>query len=359
MSAPGRFFRRVLGPSEAERRRADELVRLAQANQDAIRELLPRIDRLAVAVERQAEAHAALERRLGSLETHTKKTGAQLVKVQNAVGGKGIRSAVARLDQGMGALLRKLFLDGVELPPPHDLLAERFGLASQNEEDGLTLAVFKRIGTTNRRFVDIGCGGNGGASGFLAQEMGWRGLMVDADDFQHAAAAHWFARPGVDVVKALVTRENVDALLREHGATGEIDLLGIDIDGNDYWVWESLTACSPRLVVVEYNPSFGPTRSVVVPYQGGAAATAHRRYYGASLTALTRLAARKGYRLIATEPTGINAYFLREDVHPSLPACSPETCHRVQYRYFQLPDEDAESIFEVAARRRLPLEEIP
>ena len=78
------------------------------------------------------------------------------------------------------AIVRKLYLDDVALPPPYDLLAERFGYLSQNEEDGLLLALFKRVGTTDRRFVEIGCGMNGGNSGFLAQECGWSGLMVDA-----------------------------------------------------------------------------------------------------------------------------------------------------------------------------------
>ena len=78
------------------------------------------------------------------------------------------------------AIVRKLYLDGVALPAPYDLLSERFGYLSQNEEDGLLLALFKRIGTTDRRFVEIGCGMNGGNSGFFAQECGWSGLMVDA-----------------------------------------------------------------------------------------------------------------------------------------------------------------------------------
>src|SRR5688572_32715393 len=129
------------------------------------------------------------------------------------------------------AIVRRLYLDGVALPPPYDLLSQRFGYLSQNEEDGLLLALFKRIGTTDRRFVEIGCGMNGGNSGFLAQECGWRGLMVDAKTASIDKVTVRFKGHPVQTVKQRVTREGVNVLLEKFGFTGEIDLLSIDIDG--------------------------------------------------------------------------------------------------------------------------------
>ena len=164
------------------------------------------------------------------------------------------------------AIVRKLYLDGVELPPPYDVRSQRFRYRSQNEEDGLLLALFKRIGTTNRRCVEIGCGSNGGNSGFLVQECGWTGLMVDANRASVATVKLRYAGHAVTVVKHRVTREDVNDLLTRHGFSGELDLLSLDIDGNDYWVWEALDACSPRVVVLEYNWLFGPERAVTVPY---------------------------------------------------------------------------------------------
>jgi hypothetical protein len=218
------------------------------------------------------------------------------------------------------AIVRKLYLDGVELPPPYDVLSQRFRIRSQNEEDGLLLALFKRIGTTNRRCVEIGCGSNGGNSGFLVQECGWTGLMVDANRASIATVTVRYAGHAVTIVKHRVTREDVNQLLTVNGFSGELDLLSLDIDGNDYWVWEAITVCSPRVVVLEYNWLFGPDRAVTVPYDAdfkvGASGT--RSYRGASLAAFAHLARRKGYRLVATER--VNAVFLRSDVAPEIPA---------------------------------------
>ena len=99
------------------------------------------------------------------------------------------------------AIVRKLYLEGMELPPPYDVLSQRFRIRSQNEEDGLLLALFKRIGTTNRRCVEIGCGSNGGNSGFLVQECGWTGLMVDANRSKISIVKVRYAGHPVTVVK--------------------------------------------------------------------------------------------------------------------------------------------------------------
>jgi hypothetical protein len=218
------------------------------------------------------------------------------------------------------ALVRKLYLEDVELPPPYDLLSQRFRARSQNEEDGLLLAIFKRIGATNRRSVEIGCGSNGGNTGFLVAECGWTGLMVDANRGAIANVKARYAGHHLTAVKHRVTREDANRLLEVHGFTGELDLLSLDIDGNDYWVWEALTVCSPRVVVLEYNWLFGPDLSVTVPYNPefkvGSSGT--RAFRGASLAALVHLSRRKGYRLIATER--VNAVFLRNDVAPEIGA---------------------------------------
>jgi len=225
------------------------------------------------------------------------------------------------------AIVRKLYLEGVALPPPYDLLSQRFGYLSQNDEDGVLLAIFKRIGTTDRRFAEIGCGMNGGNSGFLAQELAWRGLMVDVRSSAIKKIKVRFAGQNVKAVKQRVTCEGINGLLTKHGLTGEIDFLSIDIDSNDYWVWEAVTACSPRVVAIEYNWLFGPERSVTIPYDPTFTLSGTlRSYRGASLTALVHLGGRKGYRLIATER--VNAFFLRNDIAPEIPAVDPVRGYR-------------------------------
>ena len=250
----------------------------------------------------------------GRLEERLKEISDRLTRLEESIAD--LKPNVKMLP----AIVRKLYLEDVELPAPYDLLSERFRYRSQNEEDGLVLALFKRIGTTDRRSVEIGCGMNGGNSGFLVQECGWTGLMVDADRRSIAAVQVRFTGHAVTIVKDRITRETVNANLTHYGFTGELDLLSIDIDGMDFWVWEAVTACTPRVVVIEYNWLFGPDRAVTVPYDAdfrvGAAAT--RSYRGASLMALVHLGRRKGYRLVATER--MNAVFLRNDIAPTIPA---------------------------------------
>lgn len=287
-----------------------------------------------------ADADARLEARL-------KEISDRLSKLEESIGD--LRPHIEMLP----AIIRKLYLEDADLPPPYDLRAERFRYRSQNDEDGLLLALFKRIGTTNRRSVEIGCGFNGGNSGFLVEECGWSGLMVDANRKKVATIKARFAGHDLTADKSRVTRENIDSILRAYGFTGEIDLLSIDIDGIDYWVWEALTACSPRVVVLEYNWLFGPERAVTVPYDAdfeiGGRGT--RGYRGASLAALVHLAHRKGYRLIATER--VNAFFLRNDIAPSMPALDVARGYRAPKEMQSAPD-----VFAKIEEAGLPLVEV-
>ena len=231
-----------------------------------------------------------------------------------------------RTQRALDALVRAAYLDHDSLAYPERLTVRRFGVLSQNAEDGILLELLKEGVQSTRRFVEIGCGGNGGNSGFLAVELGFTGLMLDGSADAVAESRLRFNAERVTVAEARVTRENVDELLAGHGVTGEIDVLSLDIDGNELWIWERLSACSPRLVIVEYNAFFGPSRSVAVPYDP---AFSHdgSPYFGASLAALARVGARNGYRLVAVEQRGANAFFLRNDVAPHIPGCSAESVY--------------------------------
>jgi hypothetical protein len=246
------------------------------------------------------------------------------------------------------AIVRKLYLEGFDLPQPFDLMSQRFGIRSQNSEDGLILAVFKVVGVTDRRFVEIGCGFNGGNSGFLAGECGWNGLMVDAQGAAIETIRVKYAGHPVTALRRKVTAESINGLLEKFGFTGELDFFSLDIDGNDYWVWKALEACRPRVVVVEYNYLFGEQASVTVPYAADfdLSTMPTRAYRGASLAALVHLAQRKGYRLVATER--VNALFVRNDLAPELPGFDAP-------RIFRGPKNQGKDVFEKLAKHGLPL----
>ena len=283
----------------------------------------------------------------------------RLDSIVHQVGARGLKGDIRRLSIMMQAIQRALFLNPDELSYPHNLTVRRFSLSSQNEEDGIIHAIFGKIGKGSRRFVEIGAGTNGGNSGFLARECGWNGMMLEADEDRLSKLKIRFEALGVPCLPDWVARENINDLVRDNGCAGEIDLLSIDIDGNDYWIWEAMTACLPRLVIIEYNSLFGPDRAVVVPYdpefdrhrvaetvEGGSI-----YYFGASLQALTRLAKQKGYRLVVTEPQGVNAFFLRNDVGNEIPACDPASGYRLLMKY----GRRGHDLFEYIREHDLPL----
>jgi hypothetical protein len=202
------------------------------------------------------------------------------------------------------------------------LRRREFKVSSQNGEDGLLAFIFSEIGVTNRKFVEFGVGdGRECNCANLAVSFGWSGLMLESDATAARRAGEHYARLArrdekvVGVQHVHVTAENIDETISNAGTNGEIDLLSIDIDGNDYWLWEAIDAIEPRVVVIEYNASLG-MRSISVPYDPGFVRFRKHPsgwYHGASLAALAKLGQRKGYDLIGADSRGVNAFFVRAD----------------------------------------------
>jgi hypothetical protein len=259
----------------------------------------------------------------------------------------------------LSAIIRHVCLPLDRLKPPYALTARRFRMRSQNEEDGMLLALLERAGWGQSRFVEIGSGKSGGNAAGLAHECGWSGLMIELSERSVEGARKKFAgNRGITVVGARVTPANINALLAEHGYAGEVDLLSIDIDSYDYWVLEALTGTSPRILVLEYNALFGPERRVTIPLDQPLDATP-KGYNGASLAALADLASRKGYRLVACEHAGVNAFFLRHDVAPDTPAVTPVEAFRPLRVRTDIDDaEVATDIYAAIEKHQLRLVEV-
>ncbi len=193
-----------------------------------------------------------------------------------------------------------------------------FKVYSKNGGDGMLLHIFSKIGATNRTFVEMGVEqGRECNTANLSLNFGWRGILIDADkDWMESAQRFYRAKLGknVDNVKTVpcfITAKNVNETILQNGISGEIDLLSIDIDGNDYWVLKAINSVNPRVIVAEYNASFG-LRPITVKYNPDF----HYKkdlYFGASLLAFAKLAKEKGYILVACDSNGHDAFFVRED----------------------------------------------
>ena len=205
--------------------------------------------------------------------------------------------------------------------PVPGLTAHELRVFSQNGEDGVLAEIFGRIGVAGGGFVEFGASdGAENNAAFLAQVLGWPGVFLEADPGAFAALEHRYrGHPRVRTVRAAVEPDTIEGLLRGAGVPAEPDLLVIDVDGNDYWIWRALEAFQPRVVVIEYNGDLDPTVPKVMPYSRGWSWD-HTSGYGASLAALEALGAEKGYRLVHTELTGVNAFFVRDELAGPLPA---------------------------------------
>ncbi len=200
---------------------------------------------------------------------------------------------------------------------PKRLVAHGYKVFSQNDEDGIIAEIFRRIGTYDLSFVEFGVEVGTECNTVKLLVEGWHGLWIEANPWSDRQIRENFA-PFLDAgrlafVESMVTAENIDSLIGGAGLRGEVDLLSIDIDYNDYWVWNAISVVSPRVVAIEYNASLRPPMSVVVPYRPDAKWDGSN-FYGASLEALVRLGQRKGYRLVGCSLAGVNAFFVRADL---------------------------------------------
>lgn len=241
-----------------------------------------------------------------------------------------LRRDVDALRSQMGGIEARFVRD----LPADGLWDAEFRVFSQFGEDGIIQFLVQRVAIENQIFVEFGVQDYSESNTrFLLTHDNWRGLILDGDNahvtFARATGLDW--QYGLDALRAFVDRENINGLLRDAGIEGDIGLLSIDIDGNDYWVLEQIDAVSARILIVEYNSTWGPEAAVTVPYAPDferARAHPSNLYWGASLAALTRLADHRGYALVGGNSAGNNAFFVRRDVLGEIPEQSVAAVYR-------------------------------
>jgi len=207
-----------------------------------------------------------------------------------------------------------------------------FKVSSQFGEDGIIQYLIHHVGIPEdqRIFVEFGAENYEEANTrFLLTNNNWRGLVMDAsaENMLHVRTSPYYWRYDLTAVAALITRENINDLLIANGFSGNLGLLSIDLDGNDYWVWKNIRVIDPILVVIEFNSLFGIQHAVTIPYDPDFHRTrAHysNLYQGCSLRALCLLAEQKGYMFVGCNSGGNNAFFVRKDKIGPLKALSIE-----------------------------------
>jgi hypothetical protein len=195
-----------------------------------------------------------------------------------------------------------------------------FKVFSQWGEDGIIQHLIRSIDIKNKTFIEFGVEDFFESNcRFLMLKDDWKGFVIDGSEFNinRLRSSYFFWKHHLLAKQAFVTKDNINELLNESEFDQDLGILSIDIDGVDYFVFDSITSYKPRILILEFNPIFGVERKITIPYSADFNRTkAHysNLYFGASLAAMTYLAEKKGYGLVGTASAGGNAFFVREDL---------------------------------------------
>ena len=204
---------------------------------------------------------------------------------------------------------------------PRPLALSEYQVSSQNGEDGILCELLCRLGTGVGSFAEIGASDGAECNlAFLADWMGWQGWLVEGClPLYERLRAKYGDASEVKAVCRWVLPSNVNGLFGSEGISPDIDVLSIDIDGLDLWVWLALEAANPKVVVIEYNAALGAHERIAVDPKTFVKWDGHSIVYGASIGALVEVARKKGYSLVHTDQAGVNAFFIRDDLKPLFP----------------------------------------
>jgi hypothetical protein len=224
----------------------------------------------------------------------------------------------------MGAALAKLIKQATTIKEAEFKVFSQFG------DDGIIQYLIGWVKPRVDTFVEFGVEDYEEANTrFLLMNNNWKGLIIDGSstfiDSIKTSSFYW--RYSLKTITSFITAENINQLLVSNGIVGQIGLLSIDIDGNDYWVWKAITVVEADIVVIEYNSLFGSERAISIPYSPNfKREQAHYSYlyFGASLPALYDLAIEKGYAFVGCNQAGVNAYFVKKEKLNGLAALSIE-----------------------------------
>lgn len=219
-----------------------------------------------------------------------------------------------------------------------------FKVFSQTGEDGIIQYLINKIPIKNKIFIEFGVESYTEASTrFLLQNDNWSGLIIDGNqafmDGVKNSELGW--KYDLKAVANFITKDNINKIITDAGISGEIGILSVDIDGNDYWVLEAIDCVNPQILIVEYNSIFGPNAKITVPYDEKFVRTEKHYsnlYYGASISALTELANKKGYSFVGSNKFGNNLFFVRQDYQPVANQISPQEAY-VKSKFKESRDE--------------------
>lgn len=176
------------------------------------------------------------------------------------------------------------------IPPGYAWLETvAFNSYSQDGEDGVLQAIFSLISPANKWCLECGA-----ADGLFFSntrrliEEGWKAILIEADPAQHARLVENSEAEGVHCVNATINAAcRLETILDRYAAPRDIDLLVLDIDGQEYYAFNALRKYQPRVVLIEFDHN---VHEDFIPTLGGPGQAGQR--------AIARLGAGKFYTAV-------------------------------------------------------------
>lgn len=231
----------------------------------------------------------------------------------------GVKSDIDFLRINQGKILSENNLNNKVKAIKNDISKAEFKIFSQWGDDGIINFLVNYLEIEDKRFIEFGVENYKECNTrFLLVNDNWSGLIMDGskEHMDSVKKENIYWQYDLQAEPHFITTSNINNLFLEYGFEGEIGLLHIDIDGNDYWVWKEIEVVNPIIVIVEYNSLFGFKNPYTVPYKEDFYRTRYHYsnlVYGSSLLSLNDLAEEKGYFLVGCNTAGNNAYFIRKD----------------------------------------------
>jgi hypothetical protein len=244
-----------------------------------------------------------------------------------------------------------------------DIHETEFKVFSQFGDDGIIQYLINNVEIENETFVEFGVENYTEANTrFLLINNNWSGLVMDGSKahVDHIRNDQIYWRYDLTAVHSFIDKENINGLISSNNVSGPIGILSIDLDGNDYWIWETINVVDPIIVISEYNSVFGDRHAITIPYDPAFYRTdAHysNLFWGCSLKALCLLAEKKGYAFVGCNSNGNNAYFVRKD---QLGQLKPHTVASgyVRSRFRESRDAEGKLTYLAGDERVRPIEDM-
>ena len=197
-----------------------------------------------------------------------------------------------------------------------NLIPHGFKIFSQSDEDGILNEIFKRIGTTNKKFLEFGVNSTNNNTTSLLLNA-WTGVWLEASNSKVKKIKKkyeaFLKNKKLKIYKKKITAENINSVIKSVHLKGRIDLLSIDIDGNELYLLNKLSQIKPRVIIVEYNSKFPPPIKKTIKYSPSFI-WKYDDYSGSSLQSLTDNLNKKKYVLVGCNISGMNAFFIKKEL---------------------------------------------